>query len=458
MRQGMNRRRFLQRSAAMGGLVILGARSARTYAANDAVNVALVGVAGRGSWFVDTMPRLAHVAAVCDVNDRRAAGAFAKVPQAERFRDFRRMLDRMGDRLDAVVVATPDHTHAVITAAALHAGKAVLCEKPLTHDVFEAREVRRLAAETGLVTQMGNQGTASGGFRESVGHLWGGTIGPVREVHVWNTGGGAGPRPTPEGGQPVPEWLAWDVWLGPGAERPYHSGWLNWHTWRDFATGNLGNWASHTMNVAFKGLKVDALWDAAEAPVEQRVVRVRAEVSSLCTTTFPRQEVIRYDVPARGPMPRFQLTWYNGAGGIPEHRASIEAMLGYRLDWGDAGENRWADHAGCLLVGTQGKLHSNGHNTVYRLLPEDAFAGVEPPVRPSRSRGHEQEWLDAIRGRGEAMSAFGYSGRLAEFVLLGNVATLVEETIEYDPVTGRIVNSPTADALLRREYRPGWSL
>ena len=455
----IGRRSFLRRSAAIGTAMILGnSRSVYTYGANDRVNVALVGLAGRGSWFVSTMPRLSNVVAMCDVDYHRAAGAFAEVPEAQTFRDFRRMLDRIGDRIDAVTVATPDNTHAVITAAAMRAGKAVLCEKPLTHDVFEARRMRQLAAETGVVTQMGNQGTASRGFREAVGHLWGGTIGAVREVHVWNTGGGAGSRPTPEGSQPTPDWLAWDVWLGPAAERPYHSGWLKWHTWRDFATGNLGNWASHTMNVVFKGLKIDSLWDANDLPPARRGMRIRADVSSPCSTTFPRQEVIQYDIPARGSLPRFRMTWYNGPGGIGVHRASIEDMLGYRLDWGDAGEKRWADHAGCLLVGTKGKIHSNGHNTVYKLIPEDKFAAVEPPVELPRSRGHEQEWLDAVRGRGEAMSAFSYSGKLAEFVLLGNVATLADETIEYDPVTGHIINNAKADALLRREYRKGWTL
>ncbi|MBN1443038.1 MAG: Gfo/Idh/MocA family oxidoreductase, partial [Planctomycetes bacterium] len=218
----ISRRSFLGRlsTTCAAASVLASPRSARAYAANDALDVALVGVSGRGSWFVGCIPSLReNVVAMCDVNERRAAEAFARIPAARKFRDFRRMLDAMAGEIDAVVVATPDHSHAVITAAAMRAGKPVLCEKPLTRLVEEARRIRDLARECKVATQMGNQGTASEAFRRAVELVQAGVIGAVREVHVWNTGGGSGARALPQGSEPVPEHLDWDLWLGPARER-----------------------------------------------------------------------------------------------------------------------------------------------------------------------------------------------------------------------------------------------
>ena len=456
---GLTRRGFLK-SAGAGIVILADPRSARTYAANERVDVALVGLAGRGGWFVDTMPNMANVTALCDVNDRRAAGAYERMPQAKRYRDFRKMLEDKDLRIDGVVVAVPDHAHAVISAATMRAGKAVLCEKPLTRDVGEARALRELAATCKVVTQMGNQGTASEAFRRAVEVLWSGVLGSVREVHVWNTGGGAGPRALPKGGEAAPEHLDWDVWLGPAAERPYHSQWLEWHGWRDFATGNLGNWASHTMNVVFKGLKIDSLWDAdATTPTAERSIRLEAQVSEIVTEAFPKWEIIHYDVPARGALPRVRVSWYNGPGQAPGPREKIEQLMGRRLDWGDAGEKKWQDHAGCLVIGTSGMLHSTGHNASFSLLPEAQFKDFRGPERVlPRSPGHEQEWLGAIKGGPAVMSSFDYASRLTEFNLLGNVATLFRGAIEFDPAAMKIVNRQDASAALRREYRKGWSL
>jgi len=462
----LNRRDFLSGAAAGGAaFFILGnAVSLRTYAANEKLNVALVGVAGRGSWFVTAIPNIGqNVVAMCDVNEYRAARAFEAFPKAAKYNDFRKMLDEMDKQIDAVTVAVPDNTHAVISAAAINRGKAVLCEKPLTHDIFESRALRKMAAEHKVATQMGNQGTASRGFREAVEIIWAGVLGQVRQVHVWNTGGGAGPRARPSEVHPVPEYLHWDLWLGPARWRQYNSRWLNWHTWRDFATGNLGNWASHTMNVVFKGLKIDTLWLGRAGQNEQvptkATISVEAQVSGYHELTFPKTEVIRYDIPARSQMDAVRINWYNGGGRAPGPRQEIERMMGRRLDWGDAGQKKWQDHAGCLLVGTRGMLHSNGHNTSYTLLPKAKFEGFEKPepVLPP-SRGHEAEWVDACKGGPPAMSNFDYAGPLAEFVLLGNVATQVEGRIEFDPMAMKVLNNDRADRALTREYRRGWSL
>ncbi|MBM4027960.1 MAG: Gfo/Idh/MocA family oxidoreductase [Planctomycetes bacterium] len=455
-------RRTLLKDTTVGtvGLVLLkDSRSARTYAANNRVNLALVGVAGRGSWFSDTMPKLANIVAMCDVNDRRAEPYFKAVPEAKKYHDFRRMLDEMGQEIDALTVATPDNTHAVISAAAIRRGKHVLCEKPLTHDVFEARTLRELARQYKVVTQMGNQGTASGDFRRGVEQIQAGVLGEIREVHAWNTGGGAGERPVPADEHPRPAYLNWDLWLGPAQFRPYNSRWEQWHTWRDFATGQLGNWACHTMNIIFKGLKIDSLWSASGGKEATRTIKLEVELSGVHAATFPKWEILRYTIPARGDMPPVTVHWYNGGGRAPGPREKIEEMMGRQLDWGDAGAKKWQDHAGCLFVGSKGLLHANGHNTVVTLLPEERFKDVEGPARSlPRSRGHEREWLDACRGGPAALSNFDYSGPLTEFVLLGNVATLFGKTIEYDPVAMKVTNLAEANAALKREYRQGWSL
>ncbi len=286
------RRDFLKNAAAggMGLLLLENGRAARSYAANEKVNVAIVGVSGRGSWFSETMPRLCNVVALCDVNDRRAAPYYKAVPQAKTYYDFRKMLEEMDKQIDAVVVATPDNTHAVVSARAMRMGKGVYCEKPLTHDVYEARFLRDLAAQQKVATQLGNQGTASEPFRQAVELIWGGVLGDIQEVHVWNTNGGSGERPLPTDEHPVPDYLKWDLWLGPAKWRPYNSRWLEWSTWRDFATGQLGNWASHTMNLVFKGLKIDALWQgsrrnlarSASSRRSRACIRIRSRSGRSC--------------------------------------------------------------------------------------------------------------------------------------------------------------------------------
>ena len=462
----MHRRTFLNRAmqGTLGLSILMNSRSVWSYQANEKLNIGLIGVSGRGGWFVKAIPRLGqNVVALCDVNEKRAAEAFKQFAQAKNFSDYRRMLQDMDKSLDAVVVATCDHTHAVISAAAMKQGKHVYCEKPLTHDIFEARTLRKLAAQHKVATQMGNQGTASVGFRRAVELVQSGVIGDVREVHAWNTGGGAGPRRLPTDTPEAPDYLNWDIWLGPAAERTYHHEWLKWHAWRDFATGQLGNWGSHTMNLPFKALRLDTLWEQDDRLGIQsdftRTINVEAEVSSLCAATFPRWEIIHYEFPRRGAMSAVRIHWYNGGGKAPGPRKMIEEFMDRQLDWGDAGEKMWKDHAGCLLVGTRGMIHSTGHNTSYTLLPRNKFKdfkGPEPTL--PRSRGHENEWLTACRGGPAAMSDFNYAGRLTEFVLLGNVATLYPQKLTYDPIAMKIVNHQPAHQTLHREYRKGWSL
>ncbi len=442
------RRLFLRQVTASTGLLFLSRlRSAHSYQANEKLHIAVVGAGGHGLVNLKAVSQEAIVA-LCDVDEARAAEAFKLFPHCPRFADFRVMLDKMGNEIEAVVVTTPDHTHAVIAAAALRAGKHVYCEKPLTWSVYEARVLRQLAQQQKVVTQMGNQGTATERFRRAVELVQAGVIGEVREVHAWvSVGNKTQDRPTET--PPVPPTLQWDLWLGPAPYRPYHPAYVpyNWRHWRDFGTGQLGNWGCHTLNVAFMALRMDLLWFPhrwQKPPSEPLRVRVEAESSGVHPETYPQWMVVRYQVPARENLPPVSVTWYHGGPKPPQ-----ELLLGYPLP-----------DAGCLLVGTKGSLLSlGGHNTNFVLLPQKEFEGFEgPPPTLPRTKGHHYEWLSACKGEGKPMSSFDYAGCLTEFVLLGNVALFAGQPIEYEPTTGKIVNAPEANELLHRPYRQGWQL
>ena len=461
MKERHSRRAFLGRAAALGaGWTFLNDASLVGGAqANERLNIALVGVGGRGNWFVGAIPNLGqNLVALCDVDESKNPDAYLRLPKARRFRDFRRMLDEMGKGIDAVVVATPDHTHAVASAAALHANKPVFCEKPLTRTVHESRALRELARGQRLATSMGNQGTAAGPFRRALELIQEGLLGEIREVHVWNDSGGADRKQPPGPGGPAPEYLDWDLWLGPASARPYHRDWLSRHLWREFGTSQLGNWASHTANLAFMALRVHDLWLNPPAAPTDRLIRIKARYSGLNRLSFPKWEIIQWDIPRRGPLPPLKLTWHNGRA--PGDRDALEGMLGEGLDWGDKKEKKWADFAGALIIGSQGSVHATGHNATFRLLPSDKFEGIqtERSEKVPASSGHEQDWLAACRGGAPAWANFDYADALNEFLMLGNVSTQSEGELQFDPVTMKIVNDSEADALLRCEYRPGWSL
>ena len=459
MARRTDRRAFIRAAAsAAAGVVILGqGASARTFQANKKLNVALIGVGGRGQWFVGIMPKLSNVVAICDVSDSRATVALRTFPKLPRFYDYRLMFDKMAKGIDAVVVATPDHSNAPASLTAMRHGKGVYCEKPLTRTVGESRVMRLTARDRKVATQMGNQGTASGGYRRSVELIQDGVLGKIEEVYIWNGNGGNGWTQPPKGTEKVPYYLKWDLWLGPAAHREFHSKWMAWHGWRDFGTSQLGNWASHSANLAFRALKVDALWQA-DADKPHPILTVEAKVSEVNRLSFPRWESIRFGIPARGELPPITLQWLNGPGD-KEMRARVEKHVGKPLDWTSDDGDGWKDHAGTLIVGGKGSLKSNAHNTTFSLLPEKQFKDVDlQPQRSPRSRGHEQEWLDACAGGPPAWSNFDYAGPLEELLMLGNVATQFPGKLEYDTVTGKIVNNPQADEVLRPVYRKGWTL
>jgi predicted dehydrogenase len=440
----MTRRQFLKRSsAAAGGVLLLANPSAFTYAANERLDIAFIGVGGQGQSNLHNIAALGdNVVALCDVDSERASESFAKHPNARRFKDFRRLFDELGSNLDAVVVSTPDHTHAVAAAAALKLGKHLYCEKPLTRTVHEARLLRRLAAEKRLVTQLGNQGSAESGLRRGVELVWAGVFGEVREAHVWLAGGNR-PLKVPSDRPPVPESLDWDLWLGPAPERPYHPSYVpgKWRDWRAFGSGIVGDFGCHTGNLMFRALKLDQLWTA---NTQATVITIEAQPSERDQEGYPKSSTTVVQFPSRGMMPPVKLTFY--AKLTPDEAL----MLGHpRGAWGD------------LLVGSKGSLYSDcPWNTRFAMLPRGRYEDKSklPPEILPRSKGHHREWVDACKGQGSTFSSFEIGGPLTELCQLINLASLVEGKLEYDTTSGRILNSALGQELLSRPYRESWNL
>lgn len=449
MTRRITRRSFLGQCGAGGtGFLLLGNPGlARTYAANERLNVAGIGVGGQGRGNLEAVAgQGAGLVALCDVDQARAGDIYERYPRARRFTDFRRMFEAMTGEIDAVVISTPDHTHAIPAVEAMERGLHVFCEKPLTRTVEEARVLRLAAARNGVVTQMGNQGSAAGHLRRAVELVQGGVIGEVREAHVWFDGGN-GPQQRPTDRPPVPATLDWDLWLGPAEQRPYHPAYApgSWRGWRAFGSGIVGDFGCHTANIMMRALRLEELWNfARETRPERLVIRVQAWPSERDAEGYPRSMRATLDLPARGVLPAVRLTLY------AKERPDPDWMLGYPMGgWGD------------LLVGSKGSLYSEcPWNTRYVLLPEEKFEGFDGGPAPSlpRSPGHHREWVEACKGRGRAFSGFEIGGPLTEIMQLANVATLVEGPLDYDTISGRILNSDAGDRLLHREYRPGWHL
>jgi hypothetical protein len=456
-----NRRGFLKTAAlgTAGWLILQNSRSAFSYQANQKLDIALVGVGKRGRYHLGAISRMGqNLVAICDANQQRTAESSGRLPGVARYKDFRKMLDEMGRRIDAVVVATPDHTHAAIAAAAMRQGKHVYVEKPIAHDVGEARTLRQIAKERNVATQMGNQGMATDSFRRTLELIQAGAVGEIREVYVWYVFGGSGPRQRPQERPNVPEDLDWDLWLGPAPLRPYHPSYVSsWGAWRDFGTGILGGGGSHSINMAFKALNLRALWD--EAGDAEHRIRVEVEIPEPCPENFPRWQTLRFDFPARGPLPPARIHWYNGQEAELKRRgiwARLEKIAGRSLEWKD---NSWTPHSGSLLVGSKGVVHTNAHNSVCALLPKSDFPNQGGPPRSlPRAGSHEREWLAACKGGPVPMSNFDHSGPAIELILLGNVATLVGRPLEFDPVTCTVADDQQADQALRPQRRAGWAL
>jgi len=395
---------------------------------NEKLNIACIGVGGRGRSDLAGVASQ-NIVALCDADDRRAAGTYKKYPNVKRFADYRKLLDEMDRQIDAVVVATPNHIHAPASVTAMRMGKHCYCEKPLSHSVYESRVAAQVAAEKKVATQMGTQIHASGNFRRIVELIRAGAIGPVRAFHIWSRKGrGAGDRPkeTP----PVPKGLDWDVWLGPAPYRPYHPCYVphDWHYWWDFGGGSLGNMGCHYYDLGFwaLGLRYPTSVEASGSPVHP--------------ASTPAELNLRYEFPARGNMPPAILTWSQGRKAPP---IWIEKQL-----------PGWAWGA---FVGDKGILAASYPKRM--LLPEKKFADFKPPdpTIPD-SIGHHREWILACKTGGPTTCNFDYSGAVTEAVLLGNVAFRLGKKIQWDPANLKVTNDPNADPYIKREYRKGWTL
>jgi len=464
MARGVTRRTFLE-EAALGGagwLVLADGRSARAYAANDRFNVAVIGCGGRGRRFVEAIPKVADLVALCDVNGKRAEEALKAHPDLPKFHDFREMLDRMDKEIDAVTVATPDHTHAQASVMAMRRGKHAYCEKGLTRTVHEARLMRKVAEEKRLATQMGNQGSSCRSARRGMELIQDGVLGEVKEVIAWAALPVVSRDEAPKGEQKIPDYLQWDLWLGYAPYRPFHSQWLGWTQWREFGNGWVGMWGSHGCFIAWNGLNMLSLWQA--DPAEKVRIRVEAQVSEINSLSYPRWEVVRYRIPARGAQPPCDWTWVSGAASAPGWMEKIEAAVETKSGWREKEWTKPVPHAGSVIVGSKGSLHGVASNFSFSFVDPGKFKGVDAgtpkryPLVPGEYEGHEADWLRAARDGRYTVSDFRNSGPYTEFLMLGNVATRVEGMLEYDPVEGRITNNERANALLTCERRKGWEL
>ncbi|HYG33140.1 MAG TPA: Gfo/Idh/MocA family oxidoreductase [Clostridia bacterium] len=441
---------------------VLGLRGATS--PNEKLNIAGIGIGGQGASDLSHMEK-ENIVALCDVDKNYAGHTFKKYSKAKQFTDYRKMLDEMKE-IDAVVVATPDHMHAFASIEAIKRGKHVYCEKPLTHSVWEARQLAKAAREAKVATQMGNQGQASTDTRRLSELVWSGVIGKVHEVHVWTDRpsnglfneywpqGVARPKDTPA----VPDTLDWDLWLGPAPMRPYHPAYtpFKWRGWWDFGTGALGDIGCHSMDSIFRALKLGA-----PLSVQAASTRVNDE-------TFPLGSIVTYQFPARTAaiqdnnyhikglsgavaggieMPACKLVWYDGGLRPPRPDNLPE---GHKM-----GDN------GRLLVGDKGFILNN--NVFPASCAQDA-ANV-PKTIPTSEGGHYQEWINACKGGKPAGANFDWAGPLAESVLLGNVALRVQLREEltlyrllWDSANLKFSNLEEANKFLRREYRAGWTL
>ncbi|MEM1070689.1 MAG: Gfo/Idh/MocA family oxidoreductase [Planctomycetota bacterium] len=468
MTRRTTRRSFLGKSAALtagvGYWAGTGPKVNAQPSALQAPAAACIGVGGKGS--SDTSHIAEHgvsIAGLCDVDGGTLTKKGREFPDATQFQDFREMLDSLGDKVDIVTVSTPDHTHAVAAVKAMKMKKHVYCQKPLTWSIAEARMMRETAAEMGVVTQMGNQGTSEDGLREAVEVIQSGAIGDVEAIHIWSN------RPIwpqgigrPDGSDPIPESLNWDAWIGPAQMRPYkksvyHS--FKWRGWVDFGTGALGDMACHTTNMPVMALK---LWD----PIAVTAVRNPGIFEN---ETYPASSSLMFEFPESEGLAARQFYWYDGGELPPDDviaqlPASFQKRVAQQKDGG-------RKTSGAVIIGTKGILFSpDDYGAKYFLLPEEKFSDYKPPEQwlpriPFKGGGDQRqkwEFVASVKGEYEpgTMSNFGYAGRLTETILVGNLALRAGEgqRIEWDPAKLKSTNRPEINKFVERDYRAGWEI
>ena len=482
MNQQISRRRFIgmtaaaTASASLFNIVPSFAVSGLGHVApSDKLNIAGIGVGGKGRVNLNNM-KSENIVALCDIDFQYARGCFNDFPNAKQYVDYRKMFNEMGKSIDAVVIATPDHTHAVSAMVAMQLGKHVYVQKPLTHSVYESRVLLEASRRYKVVTQMGNEGHSNASVAEVCEWIWSGAIGEVTRVDAWTD------RPIwpqgltrPEQGMWLPEHIDWDLFIGPAKMRPYHRAYhpWDWRGWWDFGTGALGDMACHVLDVVFSAMKLG------------HPVSVEASSTAINTESAPVASTIQYDFPARPDVGKFKMPavtvyWYDG-GLTPRRPEGLP-------DGEELGEGK----NGIIFHGTKGTLVCGNYGGRYKLLPESKFKGMKKPPAQIRRVGmsHEMDFVRACKESPESrilpLSNFEYSGPLNEMVVMGNLAVRLqnlEKKLMWDGVNMRITNLSDSDKItvrngiprqeprditlnakqaaeefVRHTYREGWSL
>lgn len=425
-------------------------RGAERISANERLNVAGIGIGGQGGADVNEVAGLGHnIVALCDVDEKYAAKQFTKYPKAKRFTDYRVMLDKLGEQVDAVVIGTPDHTHAVIALAAMRHGKHVYCEKPLAHSVQEVRRLMAAARESKVVTQLGNQGHSFGTIRQLCEWVWAGAVGPVHTIHAGcdafkNMYCQISNLEKLNQHYEVPSGLDYDLWVGPVPFRPYTPFWVpgTWRGWLPFGTGAIGDWFCHVVDPSFWALNLDA------------PSTVRAEVTGYDPAkqglTYPPASKVTFEFPAQNGRGPVKLVWHDGNNAIPRP-AEFSA-------------DDKVPGIGAILFGDKGMIvhGSHGAGGCY-LIPEklmDQYSGKNAlPQKIARVKGHAWDWIEAIRTSRQAGSNFNYGGPLTQAALLAVIGIRFPgETLQWDDKAMRFTNNQAANAYLNPPYRSGWEL
>lgn len=453
-RIGIDRRQFLFNIGLGAAILNAGSESlasgATRLAPNDKINVAGIGVGSQGGSDIDAVAAEgANIVALCDVDSKYAAKKFAQYPNAKQFRDYRVMLDQMGKQIDAVVIGTPDHAHAVITMEAMRHGKHVYCEKPLTHTIHEARAIMAGAHKYKVVTQLGNQGHSFATIRKLCEWVWAGAIGKVHTVYA-----GCGEfkevysekRFLDKLSQhyDVPPELDYDMWVGPVQFKPYTPYWVpwNWRGWMHFGTGCIGDWFCHVIDPSFWALDLGA------------PTSIMAEVSDYNVVTdgetYPPGTKITYQFPAKKDRGPVKLVWHDGNTRIP-------APEGLPSD-------EEVPRTGAILIGDKGMIVHGSHGAGgCHLVPDkvrEQYSGSNAPAETiPRVKNHHWDWLEAIRTGRQAGSNFDYGGRLTQVALLGAIAIrFAGQTLNWDDHAVRFTNNEAANAYINPAYRKGWKL
>jgi predicted dehydrogenase len=442
----LRRREFLSAaSAAVAAVSVVPrctvARSGET-PPSEKIRLAGIGVGGQGHGDLRSFGGV-EIVALCDVDERRSAGAFKDSPKAQAFKDFRKMFDAIEKQIDAVLVATPDHTHAVAAMAAMKRGKHVYCEKPLAHSIHEVRELVKAAKQHNVVTQLGNQGHSSEEIRMLCEWIWDGAIGKVHTVHAGCTAvnSAVGSLPQLKDKPSVPAQLDWDLWLGPAQERPYHPAYLpgSWRGWRPFGNGTVGDWVCHVVDPVFWALDLGA--------PKSIVSEVKDYDAKTQADAYPPGEKITFEFPAKGNRGPITLYWYSGTMRIPRPDDLEPARKHY--------------DTGAVVLGDKGTIMYGSHGAGgLRIIPEAKMQAYKrPPKSIPRVGGHHQHWIDSIRKGTKADSDFSYGGPLTEIAMLGVIASRMPGTkLEWDAEAMKFTNCPNANEYVNPPCRKGWTL